>query len=70
MTYQANTTTRELSLDDLDRVSGAGIKLPDFHGRGPQSGLRGDPGGGGDASMRGIVGPDIAPIRGIVGPEI
>ena len=28
MNNQANTTTRELSLEDLDRVSGAGLGIP------------------------------------------
>jgi len=33
MTNQTETTTRELSLDDLARVSGAGLpKHPDFTG--------------------------------------
>jgi hypothetical protein len=70
MNNQANTTVRELSLEDLDRVSGAGIKVPQLHGRDPQSGLRGDPGPGGEAHMRGIIGPEIAGIRGAVGPDI
>jgi hypothetical protein len=29
MTNHSKTTSRELSLEDLDRVSGAGIRVPD-----------------------------------------
>ena len=59
MIHQTEITVRELSLEDLDRASGAGIKLPDFHGRAPQSGLRGDPGPGGEAGIHGVIALDI-----------
>jgi hypothetical protein len=62
MTNQANTTTRELNLEDLDRVSGAGIRVPDFHGRKPP---------GSDASVAFPPGPSsMAGMRGVVGPEV
>jgi len=62
MTNPSETTVRELSLDDLARVSGAAAQAlakrppwavgPDF------------------AGVRGIIGPDVAGVRGIIGPEI
>jgi hypothetical protein len=61
MTDQTKTTTQELSLDDLARVSGAGIKLPDVIG--PEyAGTRGDfepniAGSGG--GTRGAIAPEI-----------
>jgi len=59
MTHQTETT-RELSLVDLDRVSGAGLGIPQHPDAvGPEY-----------AGRRGIVGPDIAGVRGIIGPEI
>jgi hypothetical protein len=61
MTNQANTTTRELSLEDLDRVSGAGIKVPEHGMR--KAGGQVDPQGGGEAALQ--FEPN-APGRGII----
>jgi len=63
MTHQTETT-RELSLEDLDRVSGAGLGIPQFYERKPP---------GGEASLPkhpDAIGPEYAAIRGVVGPEI
>jgi len=60
MTKQTETTARDLSLEDLDRVSGAGTKVP-------QSGRRGDPGTGGDASVAYPPGPSAGARE--LGPE-
>jgi hypothetical protein len=52
MTNRSATPSRELSLEDLDRVSGAGIKVPDVrkHPDG-EAALQLDP----NAAGRGII---------------
>jgi len=57
MTDQTKTTTQELSLDELARVSGAGIRVPDVVG--PEY-----------AGRRGLIGPEVAGIRGVIAPDI
>jgi len=60
MTHQSETP-RELCLDDLARVSGAGIKVPDFKPPGGEASLPKHPD---------VVGPEFAAIRGAIGPEV
>lgn len=49
MTNQTETTVRELSPEDLDRVSGAGIRVPEHGMR--KAGGQMDPQGGGEAAL-------------------
>jgi hypothetical protein len=50
MNNQANTAARELSLEDLDRVSGAGLGIAQHGVR--KAGAQVDPQGGGEATLQ------------------